>query len=550
MVSTADFACVSIDGKTALVYASVTKEGKDDVQCMVQSTASTDCFFQADLASCDAYKKSQPTLAIHCITSSPFCAKVPFVLKNTPSPTPNPNAVPTSALCMRNNTRWTCFADPDSKLVVLVGVVNGTFNCISADTSGTICNVYPSQQACTAQCPSIVERPTLGMKACESSSTGTVSCIAATPTSAAASSMSKAPAAESSNAADSSLSSADDAVSPVTVTLLVVVVGLVLFSLLFLCRKRRYPANLRRSSSDSTASVVWLDQKTASTDFVGIKLDMGDLHLWRLDESQLVSLEVLATGAHGVVSLAKYKNQRVAIKKQLASERTAANVQLFIDEVKLMARLESPFIVQFIGVSWLRPREIELVVEYMDYGDLRQHLETTTPDSFDWTDKLQIATDVVDGLLYLHSMDIIHRDLKARNVLLNHHLRAKLTDFGIARDVTLDTMTQGVGTCRWTAPEVLEGNHYTVAADVYSFGMVLVELDTHKVPYMHMNEVSNFVLMERLREASLKPDVSATCPPSVALLIQRCVTWQPQERPSALEISTTLRALRRQGGLS
>ncbi|RHZ24563.1 hypothetical protein DYB37_008840 [Aphanomyces astaci] len=209
MVSTADFACVSIDGKTALVYASVTKEGKDDVQCMVQSTASTDCFFQDDLASCDAYKKSQPTLAIHCITSSPFCAKVPFVLKNTPSPTPNPNAVPTSALCMRNNTRWTCFADPDSKLVVLVGVVNGTFNCISADTSGTICNVYPSQQACTAQCPSIVERPTLGMKACESSSTGTVSCIAATPTSAAAPSMSKAPAAESSNAADSSLSSAD-----------------------------------------------------------------------------------------------------------------------------------------------------------------------------------------------------------------------------------------------------------------------------------------------------------------------------------------------------
>ncbi|RHY26667.1 hypothetical protein DYB32_007414 [Aphanomyces invadans] len=467
MVSTTDFACVSIDGKTALVYASVTKEGKDDVQCMVESKNSTDCFFPQDMAACDAYRKQQPTLAIRCITSTPFCAKVPAALKNTPVPTPTPS----DATCSRNGTKWACLTDPDSKVVVLVGVVNGTFNCIS-DPARTV--------------------------------------------------------------------------SPVTVTLLVVVVGLLICSLFLLCRKRR-PST--RFSTESNTSVVWLDLKSTDgsntgtsvgTDFVGTKLDMGDLNLWRLDETKLVHMEVLATGAHGVVSLAKYKNQRVAVKKQLVADRTAENVQLFIDEVKLMARLDSPFIVQFIGVSWLRPREIELVVEYMDFGDLRQHLETTTIESFDWNDKLQIATDVVDGLLYLHSMGIIHRDLKARNVLLNHKLRAKLTDFGIARECTDETMTQGVGTCR---------GHYTVAADVYSFGMVLVELDSHKVPYMHLGEVSNFVLMERLRDGNASPDILPTCPPPVADLIRRCAACHPSDRPSAIEISTILRSVRRQGRL-
>ncbi|ETV90944.1 TKL protein kinase [Aphanomyces invadans] len=542
MVSTTDFACVSIDGKTALVYASVTKEGKDDVQCMVESKNSTDCFFPQDMAACDAYRKQQPTLAIRCITSTPFCAKVPAALKNTPVPTPTPS----DATCSRNGTKWACLTDPDSKVVVLVGVVNGTFNCIS-DPARVICNIYTSYETCSTLCPSIVAGDSVGTKACESSSTGIVSCIPAAPSTTSARSSGS-----SASNAPSTTTSSEESVSPVTVTLLVVVVGLLICSMFLLCRKRR-PST--RFSTESNTSVVWLDLKSTDgsntgtsvgTDFVGTKLDMGDLNLWRLDETKLVHMEVLATGAHGVVSLAKYKNQRVAVKKQLVAERTAENVQLFIDEVKLMARLDSPFIVQFIGVSWLRPREIELVVEYMDFGDLRQHLETTTIESFDWNDKLQIATDVVDGLLYLHSMGIIHRDLKARNVLLNHKLRAKLTDFGIARECTDETMTQGVGTCRWTAPEVLESGHYTVAADVYSFGMVLVELDSHKVPYMHMGEVSNFVLMERLRDGNASPDILPTCPPPVADLIRRCAACHPSERPSAIEISTILRSVRRQ----
>ncbi|KAH9072606.1 hypothetical protein Ae201684P_015681 [Aphanomyces euteiches] len=105
------------------------------------------------------------------------------------------------------------------------------------------------------------------------------------------------------------------------------------------------------------------------------------------------------------------------------------------------------------------------------------------------------------------------------------------------------TMTQGVGTCRWMAPEVLEGNRYTVAADIYSFGMVLVELDTHLVPYMQLREVSNFVMMERLREGSLAPEVLDTCPPAINSLLRKCIAWDPLQRPSGAEVAATLRLL-------
>uniref|UniRef100_A0A4W5L7L4 Protein kinase domain-containing protein n=1 Tax=Hucho hucho TaxID=62062 RepID=A0A4W5L7L4_9TELE len=216
-------------------------------------------------------------------------------------------------------------------------------------------------------------------------------------------------------------------------------------------------------------------------DVVGGQLNMGDLVLWRLDEAKLATWRVLSVGAYGVVSLGTYQGLPVAIK-QLAGEKSTATVQAFIDEIRLMTTLESQYIVRLLGCAWVRPRDIQLIVEFMDQGDLRQLLAASPAPS--WSVKVQLARDMVQGLVYLHSMDIIHRDIKSRNVLLHneaHTLRAKLTDFGISRIVDVD-MTARVGTFRWTAPEVLEGSAYSLAADVYSLGMVLWELETHSGP--------------------------------------------------------------------
>uniref|UniRef100_H3G576 Protein kinase domain-containing protein n=1 Tax=Phytophthora ramorum TaxID=164328 RepID=H3G576_PHYRM len=89
------------------------------------------------------------------------------------------------------------------------------------------------------------------------------------------------------------------------------------------------------------------------------------------------------------------------------------------------------------------------------------------------------------ALGYLHACTppVIHRDLKSNNVLLTDKLEPKVIDFGVSRGLVDLTMTAGVGTPYWTAPEILEGKRYTEKADIYSFGVVLSELDTGKIPY-------------------------------------------------------------------
>ncbi|KAL3669705.1 hypothetical protein V7S43_005086 [Phytophthora oleae] len=80
---------------------------------------------------------------------------------------------------------------------------------------------------------------------------------------------------------------------------------------------------------------------------------------------------------------------------------------------------------------------------------------------------------------------MIHRDLKSKNILLNGALEAKLSDFGISRERLDHTMTAGVGTSLWMAPEVMLGEKYDEKADIFSFGVVLSELDVYTLPYSH-----------------------------------------------------------------
>ncbi|GMF33825.1 unnamed protein product [Phytophthora lilii] len=154
----------------------------------------------------------------------------------------------------------------------------------------------------------------------------------------------------------------------------------------------------------------------------------------------------------------------------------------------MTATMEHPRIVSFVGVAWDSLSDLCVVTEYMDGGDLRSlldnYVETGRAVGFN-REKITIALHVCHALVYLHSLDpiVIHRDLKSRNTLLNRAMEAKLTDFGIPRERLDRTMTAGVGTSLWMAPEVLMGERYDDKADMFSFGVVLSELDVHALPY-------------------------------------------------------------------
>ena len=110
-----------------------------------------------------------------------------------------------------------------------------------------------------------------------------------------------------------------------------------------------------------------------------------------------------------------------------------------------------------------------------------------------------MAKDIATGMAYLHSVvpPIIHRDLKSLNLLLmdpitspHDPITVKITDFGISRLYEDDMMTGQMGTCHWMAPEVLDSKPYSLAADVYSYGIVLWEIVARETPYKGLNPVT------------------------------------------------------------
>ncbi|CAK4085607.1 unnamed protein product [Aphanomyces euteiches] len=213
-----------------------------------------------------------------------------------------------------------------------------------------------------------------------------------------------------------------------------------------------------------------------------------------------------------------------------------------------MTKLDSQYIVKFIGVSWFRKAEMMLIIEYMDQGDLRSILEQTNRDSFPLEDKLNCALAIMEGLVYLHTLNttIIHRDIKSRNVLLDSRKGTKLTDFGVSRETTSETMTIGIGTYRWMAPEILTDSHYSHAADIYSFGVIMAELDTHLLPYSDQltekgKPLNDTSIMGRVMQGSIQPTFSSLYPAPLLGLAKQCLSYRPEDRPTSMEIAHHLR---------
>lgn len=299
------------------------------------------------------------------------------------------------------------------------------------------------------------------------------------------------------------------------------------------------------------------------------ELKKRDSQLWqddilmkhRLEMDSIFKLKILASGMFGEVWLATYHSQYVAVKCLKEEDPDREAIQQFVDEIKLMATCSHTRIVQFLGVAWTKESDLQLVTEYMERGDLRNYLDearAANPNKpVDWDLRhINIALDVAEALVYLHSLDppVVHRDLKARNVLLGSEWQAKLTDFGTAKAqqaLEEQQMTACVGTLRWMAPEVMIGQEYDCSADIFSFGIVLNEMDTRELPYYDAcNDdgelISETTIARRVVEGSLLVSFSPSCPSAIETLARRCCSRDPEDRPNALYVAYELRQLLRQ----
>ncbi|RMX64629.1 hypothetical protein DD238_006687 [Peronospora effusa] len=337
--------------------------------------------------------------------------------------------------------------------------------------------------------------------------------------------------------------------------------------------------------------------------------DDEELLSHRIDFNAIVKKEMLATGACGEVWRAIHRSQDVVVKNLLQQVTTGTSsppsikwsdgrrraILGFIEEIRIMSRLEHGRIVEFRGVALSSERNLLFVMEYLPRGDLKTFLGTvrrkgnTSSRSnsgfqsiWTWTKyQWRLAIDIIEGLVYLHSLNppLVHGDLKSANILLRSDLRAKLTDFGLSHyllsDEDKDTELAGkhennasssrygsraYGTGRWMAPELIKGGaQSSIASDVYAFGIVLSEIDTCALPFHEREKSAVSTLSECSSDDSdfrsinenafvrkivadgWKPSLRVTCPEVIKKLAHDCLLPDPSKRPTSLVVAYRLR---------
>eukprot|EP01104_Vermistella_antarctica_P004532 TRINITY_DN1496_c1_g3_i1.p1 TRINITY_DN1496_c1_g3~~TRINITY_DN1496_c1_g3_i1.p1 ORF type:complete len:763 (+),score=229.93 TRINITY_DN1496_c1_g3_i1:219-2507(+) len=245
-------------------------------------------------------------------------------------------------------------------------------------------------------------------------------------------------------------------------------------------------------------------------------------------------LEMLGKGATANVWKAEIDGRMVALK-QISLEGAKDKRQLRVmlkEEVEMMKKLQHPNVIQYYGFFYTsKTQTINLVLEIVEGFPFRQFVVRYK----DFTEKLvaHVMQQCLLGLSFLHQNNIIHRDLKPDNMLVTTSGVIKLIDFGTATKVIeIKTCRRStVGTPWYTAPEVINAEEYSYAADIWSLGCSLVEFITGKPPYSDMNQIAALFKMAE-ETPPFPPNLSPECHD----FLDKCWQREWKKRPTAKEL--------------
>ncbi|XP_058492299.1 tyrosine-protein kinase JAK2 [Solea solea] len=278
----------------------------------------------------------------------------------------------------------------------------------------------------------------------------------------------------------------------------------------------------------------------------------------QFEERHLIFLQQLGKGNFGSVEMCRYDplqdntGEVVAVKKLQNS--TAEHVRDFEREIEILKSLQHENIVKYKGVCYSAGRRnLRLVMEYLPFGSLRDYL-MKNKERVDNKKLVHYTSQICKGMEYLSSKRYIHRDLATRNILVETEQRVKIGDFGLTKVLPQDkeyymVKEPGESPIFWYAPESLTESKFSVASDVWSFGVVLYELFTHsdKVcspPAVFMSMMGNdkqgqlivYHLTELLRSGSRLPQ-PLDCPAEIHEVMNECWNKEPSVRPSFKELA-------------
>lgn len=312
-------------------------------------------------------------------------------------------------------------------------------------------------------------------------------------------------------------------------------------------------------STDSRSVLISLDDLSSNA-VIG-----SNLHVFTYEELKLITSDFspanfLGKGGFGPVHKGFIDDK---IKPGLDAQPVAVKLldldgnqghQEWLTEVVFLGQLRHHHLVKLIGYCWEEEQRL-LVYEYMARGNLEDQLFSRYSSCLPWLTRINITVGAAKGLAFLHGEEkpVIYRDFKASNILLDSDYRAKLSDFGLAKDGPegddTHVSTRVMGTHGYAAPEYIMTGHLTSKSDVYSFGVVLLELITGRQATDKKRPLKERILvdwarpmlrdphkLDRIMDPRLEGQYSTQGAKKVAALAYQCLSHQPRSRPTMSNI--------------
>ena len=278
---------------------------------------------------------------------------------------------------------------------------------------------------------------------------------------------------------------------------------------------------LRQQLQESTTSLQQTSQTNATLQQQVQQLQEQSHWVVRKEEIEMTD-EVLGKGGWGEVKVAKFRGLRVAAKYLHEVILSPYNISVFTREMEIAARVRHPNLLQFIGATKVGT---PIILSELMPTSLRKELET---GPLPHHALLAISQDIACGLNYLHLFNpdpILHRDVSTANVLLlpiSRGWRAKVSDYGSANLQPMIGRTVNPGNPVYSAPEAGIPKDHSPAMDVYSYGVVLIEMMICRIPEVAQRQLH----------------INSIRQPTFKALIERCLKENRRERPTMSEILT------------
>ena len=240
---------------------------------------------------------------------------------------------------------------------------------------------------------------------------------------------------------------------------------------------------------------------------------------------------LLGRGGYGEVYYGEWKLQEVAVKKLFLSPHNTPEFDLkdIRREINILKRLRNRYIIQYYDI-YSDDQELLIIMDYAENGTLNKFINDNKDKEHNWSFNNELIRQIVIGLVYIHHENIIHRDLKSMNILLANNYQVKISDFGLSRIKIISSSQSkhgAVGTLRWMAPELLQGQKYSEQSDIYALGMTIWEIVAKcTTPFKDIdNNLVGFRIISGGKE--IIPD---DVPKDVCYIIEQCWKNNPDER--------------------